>query len=182
MYLVPEDVSLVEDSLTPESLINEATRPLGVTSRWQPISELASKQALQALIIHHAAVPDVDQAELQTLFRRQGLVVVGVGIPGDELAQLVGMPQLYTSNWSDDGFTGYETSQFFHIYSYWVEGEQADMERVETAESPDIEVEHPLSRGMRSSTESLLIEDGLFIMWHLIDSHLETVSERKSGN
>ncbi|MEZ4511256.1 MAG: hypothetical protein R3C62_05230 [Chloroflexota bacterium] len=171
VYLIPENVSAVEEQLAPAQLLAEAPQPVTVTSSWQTISELASAQTLKALIIHHDAVSSVKQDELKTLFLRQALVVVGIGIPGDELARLVGLPNIYTS--FDDGFEGYKTSNYFYIYSYKIDGSEDDIQKFEDQEVANQEITHPLSRSMRASTESLLIKDGNAIMWHLLNSHLD---------
>ena len=64
VYLIPENVSAVEEQLAPAQLLAEAPQPVTVTSSWQTISELASAQTLKALIIHHDAVSSVKQDEL----------------------------------------------------------------------------------------------------------------------
>lgn len=185
MYLIPDNVTEVEQKLAPELFMEASTLPFSATTEWRVISDLAAQGTLEALVIHHAALDKVDWELIRPLFNRQGLVVAGIGIPGDQLAELVGRPELFTSTWPAwrDGYT-YTTSAYFYIYSYWIEGAPTDVAKVEgsgTMEGPINGIENPLSRQIKASTDSLVPEGGIATFVHLIELHIEAIQESKSG-
>lgn len=170
MFFIPEDRSLLEPEVAVERLRDVAPYPVGFTSRWSEVEALARRGRLDALMIHHAALAALDWKAVQQWLQREGVVVGGLGIPGDELATLVGMPGLY-----DHNMGGHTTPLYFFIYSYRIEGDPGDMARAEEVglHGPVPGIRKPLSRSVGASTESLLVEGGLEIMFHLIENHIE---------
>lgn len=174
VYLIPQDSIKIEENLRPTALVNEDVIPIATMSDWATIYDLGIDGNLQALIIHHAAKDLVDNNQLAHLFQQQGLIVAGVGIPGLELAQMVGKPELFTATWSRD--EGYTTDYFYYIFSYGVEGTDKDKSQLGNPNpfSEDVVagIENPLSIHSQATTDSLLIENGLTSMLQTLDSHI----------
>jgi hypothetical protein len=170
LFFIPEDQTLLEPEVAVERLRDAAPYPVGFTPRWSEVEALASRDELDALMIHHAALAEVDWDVVQQWFQREGIVVGGLGIPGEELAELVGMPGLY-----DPRMGGYTTPLYFFIYSYRIEGNAGDIARAEEAglQEPAAGIRNPLSRSGGGSTESLLVENGLEMMFHLIEIRIQ---------
>ncbi len=158
MYLIPDDSQEIEPELAPERFIEAGTLPIGATTEWAVIRDMAAEGTLEALVIHHAALDKVEQEQVRQLFNKQGLVVAGIGIPGDELAAFVDRPELYSDTWPPwrEGDT-YTTSAYFYVYSYWASGSR------------------------RASTDSLMPEGATDIFLHLIESHVEGFREEKAS-
>jgi hypothetical protein len=167
LFFIPEDQTLLEPEVAVERLRDAAPYPVGFTPRWSEVEALARQHGMDALMIHYAAIAEVDWDVVQQWFQSEAIVVGGLGIPGEELAELVGMPGLY-----DPSMGGYTTPSYFFIYSYRIEGDASDMARVEEAglQKPAAGIRSPLSRSGGGSTESLLVKDGLEMMFHLIES------------
>lgn len=155
IYFVPEEADLIEAELSPDilssnELLVENNLALLAISDWETAANQIANNQVQALLIHHAALAAVNQAELQTFFEEKGLVVAGIGIPGLELAQFLGHPALFTSTWPADA--GYTTPYYFYVYS------------LETSDNG-------MSSGSGSSTDSLLGNGRITPMFSLIASH-----------
>lgn len=187
VYLVSADVNQVEEALSADALLADkallekhdfAIQP---TSDWQPIAELALAHKLDVLIIHHSALPLVNADEIKKLLR-QDIIIAGIGIPGLELAELVGEPTLFTSTWATN--EGYTTQHYFYIYSYAVQGDTVEIGRLgesgwQLGDDPleSIEVQKPLSINAGASTDTLLGKD-FSTMFSLLDGHLLGVTSR----
>lgn len=183
VYFIPQNSQEIESELSP-NVFSENAPLLEVygfsfqaTSDWSVVRGLASKQALQALIIHRNAVNLLNTQELVSLFRNQRLVVTSISIPGYELAELLGQPSLFTSTWSAE--EGYATSYYFYTYSYNIQGGEVDIKRLEDqgwqpGQEPfnGLVIENPLSVSYHASTDSLLNKDGIPIMLSVIHSHV----------
>ncbi|MDX1665071.1 MAG: hypothetical protein R3272_14865 [Candidatus Promineifilaceae bacterium] len=174
MFFIPDDPALLEPEVAVERLRDEAPYPLGFTSRWAVVEMLARRDRLDALMIHHAALEEVDWEAVQQWLLREGVVVGGLGIPGDELAERVGMPGLY-----DRYMGGYTTPLYFFIYSYRIEGNPADITRVEAAglDRKPLGIKNPLSQSAGGSTDSLLVEDGMETMFHVLEMRVQGQQE-----
>lgn len=144
MYFAPQRESR-SASLNLQALIEvdkterRYIQTVGSTGEWNVIQKLASQGELDALIIPHNAWEDVPWEELKPLFS-DGLIVVGIGFPGDTLANLLGRPGLYTPQRRGD-FD-------YHIYAMTISGHSADIQKLREAGFPDdpIEgIEYPLS-------------------------------------
>jgi hypothetical protein len=154
MYFTPRP--LAEDHpLSPEKL-NDADmselryfQEVGHAEEWNAIRSLVSQGQIDVLIIPHEAQDEVDWDELKLWFF-DGLVVVGVGIPGDELASLLGNPRLYTPQSAGD----YD----YRIYAMRISGHPDDIQKLREAGFPDGPVEgikRPLSGGYSSGGDYL---------------------------
>lgn len=165
MYLIPEDSSLIEANITPNALNEVDTQEVGfsyvnevgATSDWKVIEDLVIKGELDALIIHHAAEEVVDWTALKAWFQNNGLIVAGIGLPGDELARSLGAPGLYIRQ-------GAEEMNFdYFIYYVQVSGQPEDVKRIEdagfTSEALD-DIKAPLSVGRSASRGFLFGESG----------------------
>jgi hypothetical protein len=148
IYLIPADKEQVEDAIRPERLLAEATMEIGVTSDWEMVQQQAAVGDLQAVIIHHAALSSVNPDELRRMFLREGVTVIGLGIPGLTLAEAVGHSQLFSSNRS--GRERYTTPLYFYAYSY-------------SATNSSL-TEH-------ATTDSLLREDAIPLLLHVVRLH-----------
>lgn len=187
VYFVSPNAQLVEDELQPQvlqrdtALLEQYNLSLQTTSDWKIISDLLAKHELDVLILHHSAMDLIVPNEVKTAINR-GAVIVGIGIPGLELAQLVGEPTLFTSTWSVE--EGYTTSYYFYIYSYKTGGNQAEIERLRASgwqigeDTPsDITIQKPISIQYQSSTDTLLGKD-LTTMFGLIHNHVLNIKEQ----
>lgn len=153
IYFVPEEADLIEAELTPGILSSneflvENNLTLLAISDWETAADQIANTQAQALLIHHAALASVNQAELQVFFEEKGLVVAGIGIPGLELAKFLGHSALFTSTWPAD--EGYTTPYYFYVYSLEIS-------------------DNGMSSG--SSTDSLLGNGRITPMFSLIASH-----------
>lgn len=165
MYFVPEDNSLIEANISPSAFNKVDTQEagysyvneVGATSDWKIIEELVTKGELDALIIHHAAQEVVDWIELRTWFQNDGLIVAGIGLPGDELATLLGAPSLFIRQDAE------EMDFDYFIYYVQVSGQPEDVEKVVDAgfASEELDdVKEPLSVGRSASRGFLFGEMG----------------------
>lgn len=120
IFLVPTDTTLIQEPLRPDTigataLLRNAGVTLNATDSWTEAVALIEGEYGRSLLIHSAALPMVDQAELQTLFDEQQIPVGAVGIPGLELAEMLGDRGLYTTVWSEE--SDYTTPNFYYIFS-----------------------------------------------------------------
>jgi hypothetical protein len=150
IYLIPADKSAIEEVVQPERFQAEAAGEISATTEWDFVRQQAASGNLRAIMIHHAATSAVNQSELTRLFLREGVTVIGIGIPGLQLAELVGHPRIFTANWS--GREGYTTPLFFYAYTY-------------SATSS--------STSQHATTESLLWEDAVPLLLHVIKTHIK---------
>lgn len=174
MYLIPADMTKLEELVTPDKLLaNQHELSIGVTSDWGHVNQLANEGKTKAVIIHHAATDQVVQEELEHLFKRERFVVVGIGIPSNKLAEMVGVPSL------GDDRNVYKTSAYFHIYSFRVDGSPENIRKIEAVENiyelPK-ELEGPLSGGVGKTTDSLLADDSIRVMIELIEHHIWSIN------
>ncbi|MCP4368152.1 MAG: hypothetical protein GY797_08625 [Deltaproteobacteria bacterium] len=95
MYLVPADETKIEYLVKPDRFVNQKDVTVGVTSDWGYISRFANRGSVYAIIIHHAAVDQVNRAELKDLYRHKRLVVVGIGIPTNQFARIIDHPSFH---------------------------------------------------------------------------------------
>ncbi|MBK7895126.1 MAG: hypothetical protein IPJ90_09640 [Anaerolineaceae bacterium] len=181
IYFVPEEADLIEAELNPDILSSneflvENNLTLLAISDWETAANQIANTQAQALLIHHAALASVNQAELQVFFEEKGLVVAGIGIPGLELAKFLGHPALFTSTWSvDDGYT---TPYYFYVYSLEISGSQAEIDRLQALGwrpgetlPPGVVVSDSVGVGYGASTDSLPGNGRITSMFSLITSH-----------
>jgi hypothetical protein len=131
MYFVPQDIQQRDQDITPADFqkidAQEAgytsIQEVGYTSDWKIIESLIETNTLDALIIHHEAAEAVEWEKVKTRFQQHGLLVAAIGMPGDELARLLGTPGLYERNrqqldaWDFDYF----------LYGMQISGEPDDV-------------------------------------------------------
>lgn len=172
LYLVPKDPGTIEEKVRPEAFWATEGPAIDVVSEWKSAREALQEGNAEALIIHHAALPLVDSAKLSDLFHN-GTTVTGIGIPGLELAEVLGKPTLFTETWSSE--EGYRTRLYFYTYSLSLEGTATDIARWES--DPDKfnqavdGIENPLSISSRATTESL-VENDVDLLVRVIESHI----------
>jgi hypothetical protein len=175
MYLIPADKTKLEDLVTPDKLLtNQQELSIGVTSDWGHVNQLANEGKTKAVIIHHAAIDQVVQEELEYLFKRERFVVAGIGIPSNKLAEMVGVPSL------GDDRNVYKTSAYFYIYSFRADGSPENIRKIEAAENiyelPK-DLEGPLSGGVGKTTDSLLAaDDSIRVMIELIEHRIWSIN------
>jgi hypothetical protein len=90
MYLVPADISLVEDHFHPDELRAVDPHRVGATSYWERIELLKERGELRALIVHHAAVDLVDETAVAQWYRGENLVLAGMGLPIADFEKMAG--------------------------------------------------------------------------------------------
>lgn len=112
VYFVPRNGA--EEIVAPEKFSESDVMKVGITNSWQAIVDLQAQGQLKAVIIHHSMVDKVNTEQLADWFANGNVVVAGIGIKGDALAELVGMPSFYPGPWLDSD--EYETPDFFYIY------------------------------------------------------------------
>lgn len=178
MYFVPEDTGLIEANITPNALNEVVTQEVGfsyvdevgATSDWKVIEDLATKGELDALIIHHAAQETVDWTALKTWFQNDGLIVAGIGLPGDELASSLGAPGLFIRQ------DAAEMDFDYFIYRVQVSGQPEDVEKVVDTGFASEEIDNikaPLSVGRSASRGFLFGElENVTKFLGLLDGHL----------
>ncbi|MCA9998348.1 MAG: hypothetical protein KDE56_21445 [Anaerolineales bacterium] len=111
-YFAPKNGG--EEIVTPEKFSESRVMKIGITSSWQAIADLQAQGQLRAVIIHYSMVDKVDAGQLADWFANDNVVVAGIGIKGDELAELVGDAAFYPGPWLRP--EQYETPDFFYIY------------------------------------------------------------------
>lgn len=194
IYLASDNALQIEHELTVErfledkKLLEKHDLSLEAASDWQVVENSLLNQDLDALILHHSAISEVNVQELQTAMDK-GLVVTGIGIPGLELAELLGDPALFTSVWSPD--EGYTTPYYFYTYSYNVEGEQQDINSLRKngslfgENSANTTIDTPLSIEFSASTDTLLNKD-FSAMFSTIRAHIinrgKVILNKDNGN
>lgn len=112
LYLVPFDRTLLEEQISVAQMRASNLFPVLETDSWEEVQRMAEGGNLDALIIHHAALDVVDSSVLQRWIYPGGVVVAGVDIPGDTLAEVIGWPSLY-----DPAMGTYSGADFFFVYS-----------------------------------------------------------------
>lgn len=168
-YLTPQEKTLGEENLDPEilfsdELIEKYQFDLSVTifSDFEQVKEAIQHNRVDALVIHYQMVDQIDLAELKSLFDKHQFVIAGVGIPGLELAEMIGDPALFTSSWSDE--SGYTTRNYYFLYVNKVSGKsKADVESVRSSNSESLDdttallkTKSTVSVHRGASTDSLL--------------------------
>lgn len=182
VYFVTSDLDLIEPELRPDSLSNHSSLvtlkdiTFEASNEWQTVEFALNEGKVDALVIHHSSVDLIKWDVVQKYFEQQELVVMGLGVPGDELAELLGKPQLFTSTWSAD--SGYITPYFFYIYSYQIDGTEQDVALIQSSnqefagEEIKSEVQNQLSVSKRTSTDSLVDPANFTVMFSLLESHI----------
>jgi hypothetical protein len=90
MYLVPADISLVEDHFHPDELRAVDPYRVGATSYWERIELLKARGELRALIVHHAAVDLVDETAVAQWYQEENLILAGMGVPSAQFGMMAG--------------------------------------------------------------------------------------------
>lgn len=106
MYFVPHDIYQRTEEVTPTDFRSidpqeegyNFIQEIGFTADWEFIESLIDADQLDALIIHYEAMDNVNWEAVRIQFQQKGLIVAGIGTPGDELARLLGAPGLYERN------------------------------------------------------------------------------------
>lgn len=195
MYLIPKDDSQIDNKVRPERLRQVGITQIGDTTEWKTIESLFSEDKLDALIIHHASLPSVNVSELQDIFMT-GVPVAGIGIHGKELADILGLPALYTTTWPPE--FGYTTSNFYFIFTLLINGNlndgsldditqidlnryieitraEADAQKAELEQFLSTREEKAFSLRIKASTDSLNgLLDNFFTMQRILKSHIES--------
>lgn len=163
MYLIPEDETKIEDLVKPETLANQTDIWIETTSDWRQVSRLATDGKVYAVIIHHAAVNQVDLEELQYLIQHKRLVVAAIGIPTDQLSEMMGELSSLQESFAN-GCKGYLCSV---IYS------TREADGIIEVMPPD-DVRDQLDLGMATRTEGRLLisDDDIYWMLRSITSHV----------
>lgn len=143
VYLIPAGERGVEKAFTSASLNDAKVLPVLPVTDWREVQAAHERAELDALIIHHDATESVDTDELEEM-AWGGVTVAGIGIPGDMLAALMGMPYL-----NDSGFVSSygDTNDYFYAYTL----------------SPG---------GRRMTTDSIGNPEGVWRMLTVITEHL----------
>lgn len=177
MYLLPNNPTLVEKNLASADLAGDSDVKIGYTSNWEVISDLANKNQLHALIIHHAALGSVNTKQLRRWFR-DGLVVTGIGIPAKDLANLLDMPSL--NIWGDE--ETYRTSAYFYMFSIQIKGTPEDRRKIianleqNGADVPANGIQSPATTIVNASTDSLFTQEGKKSFHSFIKKQMQSVS------
>lgn len=160
MYLLPLNKADLEVTLTPTALADNELQ-IGYSADWKVISGLAQKGELRALIIHRNALPSANVSQLRTWFRG-GLVVAGIGIPAQTLADTLGFPGL--NIWGDRQI--YKTNSYFYMFSINAKGTPEERQKALDAllshgiDSSAPDITKPTSVIVSQSTDSLLSKEG----------------------
>lgn len=175
VYFVPQDQSLIHERFAPQSLeLASALEAVGlsmfVSFDWAETNRMLADGTAQALLIHFEAQEMVDVAQLRQRAAVQNVAVGAIGIEGLVLAEMLGVPSLFTSVWGDAGYETYTTPHFYYVYAFDIEGDEADIQALidagwqpgENSAQYDVEISKPLSISGGAATDSLLYsENGL---------------------
>ena len=101
MYLVPADVSLVEEHFHPDELRAQDPNRVGATSYWEQIELQQTRGELRALIVHHAAVDLVDETAVAHWYQEENLILAGMGVSGAQLGMMAGRTFRTASFWPE---------------------------------------------------------------------------------
>jgi|SRR5690606_210927 len=180
IYFVSQNESEVEEFASPAALNSVDAEAVGymyiqevtATSNWNTVRNAAAAGNLQALIIHYSLKNRVDWREASE-WVREGVVVAGIGIPGDELADLLGVPHLFIQEDSELGFD-------YHIYVMNLSGEPEDISKLKEVGFPDEPVsgvKRPLSVSESSSRGFLNSPDDVVRLLGSIDATIFSATE-----
>jgi hypothetical protein len=105
MYFIPANIDELDNTIAPVDLRAidlqksgfSSIQEIGYTSDWKVIEELINHGELDALMVHQTMQEVVNWDLIKDSFQHQGLIVAGIDMAGDELANLVGAPYLYES-------------------------------------------------------------------------------------
>ena len=164
MYLVPEDETQVEELVKSETLVSQTDIWIETISDWGQISRLVADEKVYAVIIHHTAVNQVNLEELQHLIQNKRLVVATIGIPADQLSEMMGeLPSFYDESFANSC----KASLCYVIYS------SREANGIVEVMPPD-DVKDQLDLGMATRTDAnlLISEDDSRMMLRLIKSHV----------
>lgn len=191
-FILPENPELLQNELQPQAIMNNnAIQEIGLniltTSDWAQVNKLANSGSIKAILIHSAALSLVDFSQLKESFER-GLVVGGIGIPGYELAEMLGRPSLFTSTWSMD--EGYTTPNYFYIFSYEISGKPEDIKALkergwkigEDPQNFDVYITSPLTVNSHATTDSLMQENGVSVLFKSVKAHIPAMTEPLDTN
>ncbi len=147
VYLIPTNEAEIKKLVSPEQVLtSEQNLSVVVTSNWEVFNKLVSEGQIQAIIIHYAAIEQVNQQELQKLFDDKHLVVIGIDIPGDKLAEMIGKPDFY-----NEKSGRYIDTEYYFAYS-----------------------SHPEQGWAKSTNDLLETEDDVGRMLQTIENHLRS--------
>jgi hypothetical protein len=90
MYLVPADISLVEEHFHPDELRAVDPHRVGATSHWERIEQQQARGELRALVVHHAAVDLVDETAVAQWYQEENLILAGMGVPSAQFGMMAG--------------------------------------------------------------------------------------------
>lgn len=134
VYFAPTNINELEHELTHNDLEKvdrekaaySAVQQISHFTDWKGIEKLIVNEELDVLIVHHTMNQAVDWEIVKEAFQKRGLVVAGIGIPGNELANSLGAAHLYESKRSL-----LEEHNFdYFIYSMRVSGNQSEVDQV----------------------------------------------------
>jgi hypothetical protein len=181
MYFVPQDIYQRNQEVTPTDFRSIDLREegfiyvqeIGFTADWEFIESLIDAGQLDALIIHHEAMGAVNWEVVRIQFQRKGLIVAGIGTPGDELARLLEAPGLYERN---RAYLDARNFDYF-IYRMQVSGEPDDVanivaSRMSRNNDEDILTITAPARFGASVSHGYLSQEGIRHFVQLIDGEL----------
>lgn len=144
---------------------DDAQLNIEFTSQWESVKDKMSYGEVDALIIDRSTKMLVNRSELSTWFQEEKIIVSGLGIPGDELAEMVNMPELFTSTWpqlATSTESAYGTENYYYMYGFQIDGTITDQETFMQSDAiadedtaHNLDIESPLTASFSASTDSL---------------------------
>lgn len=178
LYLAPEGFE--------RGLVNDAVmQARGATPvrSWEAVRTAAASRPIDGLLIDATfieTINDTDKVWLQSQFRN-GVVIIGLGVEDDPLAQALGLKRLRPPEDSDKpiGPTGYR------MISSLVLAQPDDAEKLEQADwlnraisegmtgKPPVDLEHPATTSFRRARGELTSDEELDGLFFRLQSNIE---------
>jgi hypothetical protein len=188
LYFSPQSLS-PEENLQPDrfAIFQAQDTQYVAYDDWDSIEKELATGKTRALLIHYDMLSLADPALVQTLFQTQGLVVVGIGIPGKELAHWLGIHYLDENSPILENV--YKTRNYYYLFQVSFAGEDAD--EVEIARKHGFQfdqngdpilpegISHPLSTGFGISTDSLAPQGSEKVLLQTVNTYLSPLVEDK---
>jgi|SRR5690606_31824777 len=118
VYFVTEDTGQVADLVAPQKL--EASLGSQTAQSWGEVVNKNTERPIDALIIHNSKLGEVDRNWVSEAYRR-GVVIAGINLSGQQIADLVGNPCI-----ARDSFAADTSSPMFVMVSSSVSGENPE--------------------------------------------------------
>ncbi len=183
LYLIDQQTTDISPDLRAKKLFSHTAwldndqLELAIVSSWDDVRLAIRQQNIKTLLIHRNSLYLADQDELRSYFD-DGLMVVGVGIPGLELANYLGYPGLYHNSWEID--EGYSTPYYYYLYQITLHGNPREIAYLRQSPSnlpagsqlvKKQDLGHALNFQIMAATDSLKSDYGFQALSNVVERH-----------